>query len=347
MTTNSKLRATWLSAGYKDQRNWDARHPVANKGLNLGINDYRGIAHRGVEDIRAQAHRFLEDNDVSFVEIPHASFQERYEHRSINFREWFKQECRDNGLNQNADVVLIGPSVKDEASCARKMEDEKNEPDAILDYLRLMLVVLKSRHSPKARLTHKHSFDVLDRLILAVEGDISQIPYKNQLWDPHKETGYRGYKTRSIATDAEDPKTRIACEVKTQHEAQMDVDKLTRYLLTIQRESLRMQKQFRGATGKRGAIDSEKAEKRVNFAKELGRMFYDRVHADSGFDQRYLNPEIAENQKAPSFWNIEVFVNSHLELFNPQQQRTLISKLSNSGLFPKSSEFFSAPGVER
>ena len=338
------LQRRWRDSQYRPDRNWDqTTQPLA--GLGAQVGDYTSIAHRSVEDLRAQTHAFLAKHKITHIDIPHSIFRETYEHRAIGFRPWLEKQCCERGLDINADVLIIGPSVKDIASSERKIRDEKQDsPDSIRDYLREMMVVLKTKHTPKSRTKHGQSFAVLEKLITALENEKENRPYKNQLWHPHEETGYRGFKSRWTAKDADDPEMEILAEVKIEHEKQMDVDKLTRSFLSIVREGIRLQKEFKGnAGGRRTGITAHHAKKQIGFVNQLGIMLYERIHADAGFNDRFLDPVIAEQLGTPSFWQIEQFIENNLKLFTPFRQKDLIRRLENSGLFPKSSPYYTEP----
>ena len=342
--TAPPLQERWTSSSYRPERDWEeTQQPHARLGLE--IDDYTQIAHRSVEDLRAQTHSFLYTLGISHIDIPHSVFRETYEARAIGFRPWLEQQCRERGLDINADILIIGPSVKDTSSSERKVRDEKGTPDSIRDYLREMIVVLKPDNNRQTNKRRKKGFSTFEKLIIALEDETEKRPYKNQLWHPHEETGYRGFKSRWTATDADDADMQILAEVKVEDEDQMDVDKLTRSFLSTVRSGIRIQKEFKGiAGGKRTGITAHRANQQIDFVTQLGIMLYNRIHADAGFNHRFLDPEIAKTLATPSFWEIEQFINANLHLFSAFRQQTMVDRLQNSGLFPKSSPFYQEPG---
>ncbi|MFK7840020.1 MAG: hypothetical protein AB8B83_06775 [Bdellovibrionales bacterium] len=342
MVAQSELLTRWKSASYRPEREWKStEHPLAGAGAS--ISDYTEIAHRSVADLERQLTEFFDEHGFSYVQIHHSEFRESYEPTSTNFRSWFRQQCANYNLNPNADLLLIGPSVKDIASSERKMLTEKHDPDAIRDYLRAMVVVLKTKSTPKAKFRNDQSFSVFERLMTAIEMGEDAIPYKNQLWHPHRDTAFRGFKARWTATDSEDSDYQLLSEVKFQHETQMDIDKLTRSFLTMTRSRLRLQHDFPKMNPGRGYIASGNAEKQAQFIRHLGILLYNRVHADAGFNQRFLDPEYKDDYGPHDFYAIDGFIDEHLGLFMPIQQKQIARKLAVSGIFPRSSDFHEAP----
>ena len=347
MAKRVKIIEKWQDASYDPMYLWEStKQPL--HGLGATVGDYTSIAHRAVEDLQSQITGFLKDLGLTYAEIHHSEFRESYENTALGFRDWFEEQCKKHEQNPQSDVLIIGPSVKPEASSERKVYDEKkSNPDNIRDYLRFLVVTLKTKNSTKARQRHGRSFDVLEQIINRMESGLYDLPRKNQLWLPHEETGHRSYKSRWTAADSEDPDMRILAEGKWQQEAQMDVDKLTRYFLTTARESLRLKKNFGASTAKRSNVRAREANEKARFVSTLGMMLFDRVHADAGFNARFLDPKSEKHATVPQIWQIDEFIYENLSLFTPFQQNELLKRIANSNVLPKSSEFYTAPEHSR
>lgn len=348
MAKPETLLDRWTNASYQPERGWkDTQHPIA--GMAATVEEYTSIAHRAVLGLQDDVETFLRELGLTTAQINHSDFRENYENKSIGFREWFEIKCREYDQDPHADVLIIGPSVKENASSERKIFDEKrSNPDNVRDYLRFIGVVLKTKSSSKARQRHGKSFAILERVLSAIESDPRILAHKNQLFHPHEETGHRSHKSRWIGTDSEDEDIQILAEGKFQHETQMDIDKLTRPFLAIERESLRLQKGFsQASTAKRTNVSKGEAIAKAQFVKQLGIMLYDRVHADAGFNHRFLDPKSPKHGNVPSFWEIDAFIEDHLHLFKPFQQEQFIKRLRASGIFPRSSDFYEAPSASR
>lgn len=339
MVQDLTLLDRWGNASYNDARDWkNTLQPLAGTGAS--INEYTEIAHRSVGDLEQQLAGFFDRHGFSYVQINHSEFKETFEPTGTNFRDWLEQQCEKYGLDPHVDLLLVGPCVKDIASSERKMHNHKNSSDDIRDYLRAMVVVLKTKQTSKAKHKHGQSFSVFERLMTAIEHDEANIPYKNQLWSPHEKTGFRGFKARWTANDSEEPLYQILSEVKFQHETQMDIDKLTRAFLAMTRSRLRLQNDFPEMNpSRRGYMASKEADEQANFIRNLSVILYNRVHADAGFNHRFLNPALAVDYSPHDFYAIDAFIHEHLPLFNAMQQKSMIKKLAASEIFPRSSPY--------
>ncbi len=237
---------------------------------------------------------FMDSNGFSFVRIPHEDFKV-YEQGLRPFRSWFDDYCKTHGLNSRADICVVGPSIKDISSADRKTATGEHSPERVLDYLRCMPIVLK-KHPNNSK--HRYSMDTLARVIDAFEGDDRAIARKNTFWKPNPKTGIRTHKTLwscSVDEGQDLHGFETVAEIKVEHEAHMDIDRLTRAFLQHGRDTTSLMVQFaENVTDWFSRILSSASRKTADKDRMInnwGRLLYNYFNHEQGFN-RFLDPKI-------------------------------------------------------
>ncbi|MCB1531874.1 MAG: hypothetical protein KDJ35_03290 [Alphaproteobacteria bacterium] len=288
----SELKYQQSAAAYDYKKGWDF---LSQKHYEGGVEVYIDIARQAALTGKEAMHSFCREQKLSFVSIPHEAFRE-YELSRTPFRTWFLKYCEDNNFNPKADVCIIEPFAKSVERASQKTETHSVIPQNNSDYLRGMFIFLKQGNPRKIKQNGDKSYDLMKRTIVNLETDERVIGHKNHFWKAHV-SGFRAHKTAWPITVPKDYKMAghmILQEVKIEHESQMDIDTLTRLIsMEIMRQNSDSMKQFSqnaGPTGKIAYKQSTKVNNISNAVSKWGRMLYNKIHQEIGFDS-LLSPE--------------------------------------------------------
>lgn len=299
-----KIGPAYLQAGYDYKRRWDstAQPELLTSGKPLPVEDYIAIAQDAAPDMMDQIGTFMEANGMTYNVIPHGAFRSEYEKgpRALDFRTWYEDYCEKAGMNPQVDMCIIGPRVKTDESASRKTGTNDTLPDRNRDYLAFMGVVLKKR----SNLKNKFSLDTMGAAVERLENYEGVLAHKNYLYRPHEHTGIRYHATLWMATAPAGKMMegmRVLGEFKLEHESQMDLDKLTRSFIDMERSSVRSLFSMCSLPGTKAWTSQRSINERTDTVVQWGRMLYDRIFEDAGFG-RFLAPD-ARAQHAAEKWN--------------------------------------------
>jgi len=319
---------------------------------------------------------FCDELSLSYIVIPHAHYKEAYvdkkgvtqkgfESSELQFRPWFDKYCIDTNQDKKKDVCIV-TSIKTLESATRKKNEGKGyKEDRIFDYGRGNFIVLKQR--PRSR-RNKASLITMEKMIRAIEGDTRSVARKNHTWIPH-DGGWRGHKSLWLPEAEEgqvpeimkglldeDEHYSLLSEVKITHEAQQDIDKLTRLFMNLGRDVNRGIKQNFGwsvraiaAAAKSYNDVSGSLASRKKAGEQMGRNLYNFVMHHAGLDV-FLNPNpypesLDKRQKfikntAPMKRDalMQDVCNSIQANFPPNQQDYMCTLIRDSGIFDRVNE---------
>lgn len=324
-------------AAYNPKKGWSSAAQPIQGG---SVEEYLAIAEDAKDDLKKQCEEFCHDHGFGFIWIPHEAFV-KYERSHQGFREWLDEYCQQHGLNARTDICFVGPCTKTQESAERKTQTGNPTPDRVIDYLRVMPVVLKQNTTQRNR----DSLATLERMMQTMESDQRSIARKNYFWEPHDGTGMRAHKSLWVCKagpDSNNADFEILAEIKVEHESQMDIDKLTRNFLNISRNSRRYAfgafaaaAEFLDHLGcKIAAGHSVRAEQNDRIANKWGKMLYDRINCDASMD-RFLDPDLLSNKAAPlNYGAIRARIKEDLHGFPKPIQKLLISALVDLNIFP-------------
>lgn len=321
------------ATAYNPKKGWST---AAQPEKNLTAADYHTLAHAAAPDLHRQAIEFCERHGLSYVHVSHEDFKNGYEKaEGLSFREWFEDHCEQQGLNKKfysgVDICIVGPCIKTLASAERKTGMNVPTPDRNVDYLRTMLVAVKKTGSYRNR----ESLNTLAQAMEAIEKDQETIAIKNYYYAPHAKTGFRGHKSLWVSTAPEDSGLggmQVLSEVKIEHESQMDLDKLTRRFIDIDRS---WQNALQGSFWHTVCGTRAASPKGMDHATDIitgwGRKLYDRMFADAGLN-RFLAPALQKTY-APEEWaHIVDHINSSGKEIQANRYKDLIHAVCESGI---------------
>lgn len=318
---------------YNPKKGWSS---AAQPESNLSAADYHTLAKAAAPNLYEQTVGFCERHGFSYIHIPHHDFQNGYERQdALSFREWFKEYCREKGYNKeysaNIDVCIIGPCIKTLESAKRKTDTNEPTPDRNVDYLRTMIVAMKKTGNYRNR----HSLDTLAYAMNAIEGDQETIAIKNYYYTPHAKTGFRGHKSLWITEATEESGyagMSILSEIKIEHESQMEIDKLTRRFIDIDRswENASLGSFWKTVCGTRAA-SPKSLDNTTDVITGWGRLLYNRMFEDSGLT-RFLNPELEHLYRAETWPHIIEQISSSGKEINATRYRDLRRAVYESGI---------------
>ncbi len=216
----------------------------------LSRTEYLDLARATTQNLLEKNINFLGRNGLSHVVIPHEDYRNGYEKGTEKFRPWLSRYCREHNLNQNAQVAIVGACVKDESSSLFK--EKARSTDRVRDYVRIMNIFLEG---PTNKTANK-SIENMGNAFVSLEEDdiVGSIARKNYFHNP-KINGFRAYKSawlvnvdpdlvvnpdlnRFIDLQEQYGETpQMLAEVKFEHSAQQDTNRMTRGFMSISRQA--------------------------------------------------------------------------------------------------------------
>jgi hypothetical protein len=324
--------------GYDPYKGWSTcAQPIAG----LHGKEYRELATQALPAFQEKLVDFCDKNKLNYVVIRSEDYRE-YEKGPLPFRQWLESYCYFSNQNINsAHVAIVGACVKEEKSEERK--SQSRPADRTRDNLRAMFVVLDGKN----KTAHAKSLDRLGDVITALESDEQTVARKNMFFAP-KENGYRGAKGVWVVDVPKEQSLGglpILAEIKIEHEAQQDANRLTRKIMAIKRSTDQaMSDLFNRCSNVHKENDNGKItsghylrmSRTSCLLTSLERSLYDTEHSRLGFN-RFLDPQKREKHKPSSLdvvidsakqaTDVFAHLSQDLHVFINQQVRTYGEKL--------------------
>ncbi len=258
--------------------------------------EYCELAQQAEELLQEEMVAYCHRNGFDPVVVPHQDFEKTFEHGTQRFKQWYQERY------PAADVMIV-TGVKNLDSAVRKSQFNPEHADTHKDYLRGMFVFLNGTTPRK----HRASMDAMVRSLNAIESDPLTVAHNNLFHTP-KKNGFRGHKAAWHLEVPEDKPLGglpIIASIKTEHEYQMDIDKLTRRFLTMGRRTQSVLTQFFQSCAFTHELNRSisksmgKVNDRAQVLTDLGKDLYDHVHDQGGFNA-LISREALERHAPPS-----------------------------------------------
>lgn len=303
---------------------------------SLEGHEYLKLAAQGVEAFRQDLTDYCRRQHLKFIEIPHSDYRIQFEKGKQRFNDWLKDYCQHNGLPQNADIAIVGPCVKDENSSDFKTS--ARSPDRVRDYLRAMVIVLEG----SSKKTTPKSLNTMGNIIADLDffDGFGTVARKNYFFKP-KENGYRAYKSGWIVSIPGG--LGMFAELKIEHAAQQDANRMTRRFMGISRQARDAMEGFYPRCSSLGSNDSRnthhncaRLQQRINDLDAFSKAVYATIHDKAGLN-RFLSPQERNNHIPRNTAIMQQLAGKAIEAF-PR----VADEIKNAGYgeFIKASSFF-------